>query len=342
MSEAIIAGALLSLSILWRQRNHQRSRHTDVVRANPQRALKMPHQPEEGYALELNFCPRSTDIILATFPKTGNTLLSQLCHQLRCPGDNTFHDIYDVVPFLEFLWPLGVDDPNNVHLSFNDPRLKPRVFKHHRFLSACYSTGKYVCTFRDPERTFVSLYNMCLENGITNAIALDQFVEEFGLLNSDWGWGANIFQYYSEQYRCRQCENVLLLCYEDIACRETFHAQALLLHKFMGLKNDAVSCENGPSFQAISKACSKAWMLQNKHKFDESITYDNMRKMGRWISPFRPAARVTSGAHHAKVTVSASLRRKLKQMWNATLLNEFGLHDYEELRASINYINKNK
>ena len=161
MATAIAAGAAVALLVLWRNRRQRPKRHEDVVDPDPRRANKMPHQPQQGYELELSFRPRDTDIILATFPKTGNTLLSQLTHQLRRPGDNSYEDIYDVVPFLEFLWPLGKDSCEDEHASFN--QLRPRIFKHHRFLSACYRTGKYVCTFRDPALALRSLFNMCLK-----------------------------------------------------------------------------------------------------------------------------------------------------------------------------------
>ena len=164
-----IATSLLSLITIYTRKSHRkRKTHVDVL-GDPVLPLKMPHQPgtfvyapavlsacsytrltsnpctDEGYEFENNFKPRCDDIIIATFPKTGNTLLSQLSHQIRRPGDSSYEDIYEVCPFLEFLWPLGVDDAENQKsLRFNT--FKPRIFKHHKYLSACYQGGKYVCT----------------------------------------------------------------------------------------------------------------------------------------------------------------------------------------------------
>ena len=60
-----------------------------------------------------------------------------------------------------------------------------------------------------------------------------------------------------------------------------------------------------------------------------------MKAVGRWESPFRPAARVTDGSHHRKHAVSAALRARLERMWAETLGREFGLKDYAELRARL-------
>ena len=334
------AAAAAAATLVLRRRRHPRRRssrpqtrkgHVAALggAVDPRRARKMPHQPDAGYALEVRFRPRASDVILATFPKTGNTLLSQLAHQLRCPGDNSYADVYDVVPFLEFLWPLGVDDPDDPALRFNT--LQPRVFKHHRFLSACYRTGRYVCTFREPSRALLSLYNMCLDNGITQAHDLDAFVGEFGVLENDWGWGRNIFAYYAEQWRCRDCDNVLLVCFEDLV-GGGFREEAERLAQFMGVANPELS---DSILDDVERACSRAFMLEHASKFDESVTYARMKAVGRWESPFRPAARVTDGSHHGKHAVSAALRARLEKMWSETLGREFGVSNYAELRARL-------
>jgi hypothetical protein len=41
--------------------------------------------------------PRSSDVILAAFPKSGSTWTSYLLHQLRSKGDQEFRDIKDEV-----------------------------------------------------------------------------------------------------------------------------------------------------------------------------------------------------------------------------------------------------
>ena len=49
------------------------------------------------------FQVRPTDIIVATFPKTGTTLVTWICHLLRTGGDTSHLDrietLYEVVPW---------------------------------------------------------------------------------------------------------------------------------------------------------------------------------------------------------------------------------------------------
>ena len=283
---------------------------------------------DEGYEFENSFKPRHDDIIIATYPKTGNTLLTQLSHQIRRPGDASYEDIYDVCPFLEFLWPLGVDDAENESLRFNS--LKPRIFKHHKYLSACYEGGKYVCTFRDPESAITSLYNMCIVSGYTQARNVDEFVKDSNILDNKWGWGANIFQYYVEQWKCRNCSNVLLLCFEDLT--SDLRSHVYLLARFMN-----VSTLTEHDVNKILRCCSRKYMMDHSSKFDESVTYDRMKRLGRWASPFRPSSRVTSGEHHKsqRKQISDELRAKLKACWNRTMRKEFGFENYNALRRAI-------
>lgn len=286
----------------------------------------MAHQPKDGHAFELSLRPRKDDVIVCTFPKTGNTILCQMAHQIRCPGDESFEDIYDVCPFTEFLWPLGVDDVEDSSLSFN--AFSPRVFKHHKYLSACYDSGKYVCTFRDPKATICSLYQMCVGSGYTKATSVDEFVEEAGILDVKWGWGANIFRYYVDQWRCRHCTNVLLIAYEDLIVNKRSHID--MLARFMGL-----TIETDADRDTIVRMSSRDYMIRNVRKYNESVTYARINALGRWRSPFRAASRVTSGKHHSRHHISKKLLNKLNRMWNETMTKQFGLQDYDALRREL-------
>ena len=57
----------------------------------------------ENCVKELNqFTPQSTDVFIVTPPKTGTTLLQQICHQIKSVSatgevDMNFDDIYRIV-----------------------------------------------------------------------------------------------------------------------------------------------------------------------------------------------------------------------------------------------------
>lgn len=319
--------ALTGFSVAYLRRYLRPKRHRDVL-GSAVIPLCPAWQPEEGYKAEMAFKPRSSDIIIATFPKTGNTLLSQLAHQLRSPGDDSFTDMYDVVPFLEFLWPLGIDNPDESDHSFN--KLHPRVFKHHKFLSACFDDGKYVTIFRDPRSSLVSLFNMCLSNGhAQEGSTIEDFAETIGFFADNALWGANIWSYYAEQWRCRHCNNVLLLCFEDLVTN--LESQASLLAAFMGVS----ICIPSNAFNQVKVMCSRQFMLENAHKYDESITYSRIRAVGRWDVPHTAASRVTSGKHHGKHVVSNELAKKLDAKWKSTIGKAFGFDDYPALRNAL-------
>ncbi len=64
---------------------------------------------EQGRSYALNFKPRPDDVIVVTPAKCGTTWMQQILHQLRSGGDMSFDDIYDVVPFIEFAYDIGLD-----------------------------------------------------------------------------------------------------------------------------------------------------------------------------------------------------------------------------------------
>ena len=63
----------------------------------------------EGRLAGLSFRPRPTDVFIATFAKSGTTLLQQIVHGLRTGGDMDFEDISEVVPWIEMAFDTGID-----------------------------------------------------------------------------------------------------------------------------------------------------------------------------------------------------------------------------------------
>ena len=64
---------------------------------------------EGDIAKGLNFKPRPSDVLIVTPPKCGTTWMQQIVHQLRTGGDMAFHEISEVVPFIEFAHAMHVD-----------------------------------------------------------------------------------------------------------------------------------------------------------------------------------------------------------------------------------------
>ncbi|MEO0442026.1 MAG: sulfotransferase domain-containing protein, partial [Pseudomonadota bacterium] len=78
--------------------------------------------PENSAAVPLE--PRSSDIMISPYGKSGTTMMQQMFHQLRTGGDMDFDDISRVVPWIETAPILGIDINAN-------QRAEPRGFKSH-------------------------------------------------------------------------------------------------------------------------------------------------------------------------------------------------------------------
>ena len=114
IAAALAASALAaSALLLWRlERLRRRSAEAKLreLRAvlvlasvnNRQRTL-------ESLRAGISFAARPTDVVVATFPKCGTTLLQNLVHQLRTGGSWDFAEISMVVPWLESCVDLGTD-----------------------------------------------------------------------------------------------------------------------------------------------------------------------------------------------------------------------------------------
>ena len=76
----------------------------------------------EVIELALMFEPRTTDVLIVGYPKSGTTWVQQIVHQLRTGGDEDFKDILHVVPGLSAARDIRID----VEM---DQKYFPRCFK---------------------------------------------------------------------------------------------------------------------------------------------------------------------------------------------------------------------
>ena len=92
--------------------DRQPTRHADAGQQRS-RGFKQPHG-------RLRHAGRSTarsrlqsagpaDVLIATYPKAGTTLMQQIVHGLRTGGDMDFDEITEVVPWLEVAHDVGLD-----------------------------------------------------------------------------------------------------------------------------------------------------------------------------------------------------------------------------------------
>ena len=290
------------------------------------------------------FLPQSGDVFICTAPKTGTTLLQQMCQQLTSVGKDddscmAFDDIYQVSPFLDLAFDLGQDSPG-----FLESLPSPRVFKSHQRLSAiprCRGRAKYICVVRDPERTALSWFNFLVRRGAPAAVAhgnVDSFIRDDEWFARGMRYGASIWEYFAEYYLAKDMSNVLVLCFEDLV--NDLAAHVVLIAEFIGMP---VWTLNPVRIDTIVRRCSKEFMLAHISKFDESWTHGELSRLGRSPRPdaFKPSPRVVQssgergGVFATATALSDSSRAWLQTQWEAIVTPLTGCQDYAAMVDAV-------
>lgn len=169
-------------------------------------------QARLGYT-EFSPGPRSSDVILVSFPKSGSTWTSNLLHSLCSKANLQFDDIKNVVVDIT---PGHWDPARNPFLE--EQAFQPRTFKTHGSSDLCPKGGKFIYLARDPKDSFISLYHFIHDLfGLEERVAIDEFfrsyyVERFGT-GHDIG---NVWSHFSDWSRFRGRPDVLWIHYEDL------------------------------------------------------------------------------------------------------------------------------
>jgi len=250
------------------------------------------------------FRVRPTDIVVATFPKTGTTLVTWICHLLRTGGGGDldgFDTMYEVVPWPLLSWDIGYD-PN-----VQGSQYFPRVFKSHLRLASVYRGCRYIVTVRRPECAALSFYNFFLAKQVPLAREMDfsTFVVETPFLKGREG-RASIWEFYREYHAARDCSSVLVLVYEDLI--EDMPKHIRMIASFLGIEAD------DELVGTVAEMSTKEYMARHMEKFDEP--YERAKELGRAgdLSQLAPGAKVAVRRH--RQTLTAEARRFLEDRWN--------------------------
>ena len=119
--------------------------------------------------------PKPSDIILATFPKSGSTWISYLLHQLRSNGDKKFNDIKnEVIDITPGHW-----NPKENPFTI-EQRFPPHTFKTHGRYALAPKSGKFIYIARNPKDVFLSLYHFLHDLfDLEEKIDMDQFYHHY-------------------------------------------------------------------------------------------------------------------------------------------------------------------
>jgi len=270
------------------------------------------------------FRVRPTDIIVATFAKTGTTLVTWICHLLRTGADIDFDSmetLYEVVPWPLLSWDIGYD-PNAQGNHF-----VPRIFKSHLRMASIYRGCRYIVTVRDPAKVTISFYNFLLAKQVPLALSMKD-VSSF-LMNTPFVQGregrASLWEYYQDYHLLKDCPSVLIVVYEDLVAHREQSVRRIA--DFMGL--GPVPANVMTQVLAMS---TKEFMAQHVALFDEP--YERAKKLGRVgdLSQLAPGAKVVVETHPQ--TFNEEALHFLQTRWNVSM-KPLGYDSYKDFANGI-------
>ena len=271
----------------------------------------------EGIQAGRNFRLLPTDVLIATYPKAGTTLMQQIVHGLRTGGDMDFDEITEVVPWLELAHDLGLDLKAS-------PRAEPRAFKTHFDWHSTPKGGRYIFIVRDPGDSLVSFFHF-LSGWVFEAgsVSIEDFALEYVLQGSRSG---RYWDHLVSWWPRRLDTDTLWLCFEDIVA--DLPDAAARVAAFLSLRPDH------PNIEIATRQASIDFMRRHGSKFD-----DNLVRRARNAACGLPAdagsTKVRKGrVGDGKAELTAKVDEAWKREWRNVVAPATGHGSYAELRRA--------
>ncbi|GFS39557.1 sulfotransferase family cytosolic 1B member 1 [Nephila pilipes] len=214
-----------------------------------------PYFPKKNIEDAMDYVPHDGDIIIASYPDTGATLLQYIVLQIVSEGE-MYPDINDCLfKYVPYLEASGI--------SVVDKMEKPRLYKHHCPYNMVQknSKAKYLYTYRRPDDTAISYYHF-LSNLEKSPPGLDTYLENF--LSGNIGYG-NYFDHVLSFYEHKDDENVLLVSYEKLQLNR--RDETLRIAKFLGETYYQSLVEDESLVEMILERTSFDYMMKNLSLF---------------------------------------------------------------------------
>lgn len=286
------------------------------------RALHERFSTEDSVARARAFVPRPSDVFVATYSKSGTTLLQQIVHGLRTKGDMDFRDISEVVPWIEVAHDLGQDLDA-------EQKAEPRAFKTHFDGDSLPKGGRVVYVVREPISALVSFYHFnsgwFMEPG---AMPLERFALEYVLGRE------GRFDYWSHLaswWPRLPGEDVLPLCYEDVVA--DLPGTVARVARFIGVPEDA------DRLDVATRQARKSFMQQFPTLWeDERLRVYCNPAMGLPLefkgTKVRADEAGRAGAEPLDAVTDA-VRDAVAARWEEVVAGPTGCADYASLRRRI-------
>lgn len=262
-----------------------------------------------------------SDVIIATYPKCGTTLMQQIVHGLRTGGDMNFAEITEVVPWLEASFDIGVDLKAQ-------QKAWPRAFKSHQAWEEVPKGARYIYILRDPRDAAVSFYHFFegwyFEPG---SIDISTFVNEFLLAGTKSG---KYWSHLNSWWHKRNDADTLMLCFEDITT--DLSATVSRVANFIGLVADAETVEIATHQAGIE------FMRKHVSKFDDQ-PIRSARNIICGLPLGAGSSKVRTGNSLGRSELTPELRALYDDIWTAEVTPMTGHADYGSLRAELLHSN---
>jgi hypothetical protein len=222
---------------------------------------------------------RDGDVVVSVPFKSGTTWTMNIVHQLMTGGTKNFRDIYEEVPWIEFLGSPETTQQSVVDRVAAMPTDARRAFKTHSpapvvpFQAAGSGKDvKYVVILRNPEEAVVS-FKTFLEKHADEWFALwgmprealcrPDFATFYHDIIDGYGMQGGLFGFLAAWWPLRNEPNVLLMHFADM--KKDHEGSLRKIADFIG------EAPSDAQWANILEYTSFPWMKQNQSKF-EAIT----------------------------------------------------------------------
>lgn len=197
----------------------------------------------------IQFGEREDDIYIATYPKSGTTLMQMLVYQLTTDGQVDFEHIYDVSPWIR----------NEAYLKKEPKELPaPRIIKtHDPYRKFSRNTkGRFIYVMRDGKDVAVSMYHQ-QRNYNKADLEFETFFKHNYIKRNEM----NYFTFMKAWLRNKKKLPVLYVRFEDLV--DNIDPIIYQVADFLGMEvNEALA-------ERIRYHCSFEYMKANEDKFGE-------------------------------------------------------------------------
>eukprot|EP00177_Eucheuma_denticulatum_P001912 GFKZ01003416.1.p1 GENE.GFKZ01003416.1~~GFKZ01003416.1.p1 ORF type:complete len:323 (-),score=36.33 GFKZ01003416.1:105-1073(-) len=269
----------------------------------------------------------TSDIVIATYPKAGTTLLQNICYQIAVatggsppfdPDGTNFDDIDRVAPWIEYAPVVGITDcPSN-----------PRIFKSHGTVHEFdLEKGKFIHCIRNPEAFAASwcdfIFDWISDEKVSDRQVRYHIVQEIfrrkllaeGRTEGEktrWKYGS--WCTYVRDWTRQPRSNILTLFYEDIVAYPQATVQRIASFMGRSLSDEAK--------QTVLERCDRGVMAVSE-KFRGGIW---ARAMG-----LDPAGGRRAMLKKRPGFKEFEIKKESLEMLSKMMMESFGVPTYEEV-----------